>query len=75
MSFHCTIVVQKWPVLASSKDCLVLPRAEVEGTLLFGLFLSFLFNNFDYLVCLQHFVHQLFLPVVTSVTQVSAKYL
>ena len=41
MSIHCTNVVQKWPVLASSKDCLVIPRAEMEGTLLFGLFLSF----------------------------------
>jgi hypothetical protein len=41
VSVHCIVVVQKWPVLASSKDCLFIPRAEVEGTLLFGLFLYF----------------------------------
>lgn len=75
MSVHCTTVVHKWPVLASSKDCLVTPRAEVEGTLLFGLFLSFLFDYFNYLLCLHHFLHQQFLPIVTSVTQVSVKYL
>jgi hypothetical protein len=70
-SWWYLFIVQKWPVLASSRHGLVMPREE--EVVFFYVF------YFALIICWSvvwlHFLHQTCLPIVTVATQVIVKYL